>query len=63
MYWSYAGGAALTNPVCTIHTNSTKLVTTATSLEGLKRELQIVHLYSHSSTIAAISVEYRSGVG
>ena len=42
--WSYAGGAALANLMCTIYTIGTKLVATATSLEGSKRELQIVHL-------------------
>jgi len=39
--WSYAGGATLANFICTINTTGTKLVATATSLEGSKRELQI----------------------
>ena len=40
---SYLGGTAVANLMCTIHTTGTKLVAMATSLEGSKRELHIIH--------------------
>jgi len=62
VYYTYRTllGAALANLTCTIHTTDAKSVATATSLEWSKRELQIAHLYSYSSTISANSVKIGS---
>jgi len=44
--WSYAGGAALANLMCTIHTTGTTLVATATPSRDRKRNFRSF-IYSH----------------